>query len=57
MRFFIGLVVGAAGAALAHHADQSTTVVCLVGAGLCIAVWCRLFDFIWDVFCAAMGWD
>jgi hypothetical protein len=57
MRFVIGVAVGALGAAVAHHTGQSTTVVYLVGGGLCIAVWCRLFDALWDLGCAALGWD
>lgn len=57
MRFAIGGIVGALGAAVAHHTGQSTTVVYLVGAGLCIAVWCRLVDALWDLFFAALGWN
>jgi hypothetical protein len=57
MRFFVVVIVGAIGAAVAHHTDQTATVVYLVGFGLCIAVWCRLFDLGWDLLCAALGWD
>jgi hypothetical protein len=57
MRFTIGVIVGAIGAAIAHHTGQSTAVVFVVGFGLGIAVWCRLLDAGWDLICMALGWD
>lgn len=56
MRFWIGAIVGAIGAAVAHHTGQSTTVVYLVGIGLCVAVWCRLFDALWDMGALLLAW-
>jgi hypothetical protein len=57
MRFTIGAIAAALGAAVAHHTGQSTTVIYVVGAGLGIAVWFRLVDAGWDLLCLALGWD
>ncbi|MEU9405567.1 hypothetical protein AB0E08_07670 [Streptomyces sp. NPDC048281] len=56
MRFSIGAIVGALGAAVAHHAGQSMSISYLVGVGLMVCVWCRLTDALWYLIGTVWDW-
>ncbi|PPS89433.1 hypothetical protein [Streptomyces sp. MH60] len=55
-RFLIGLVAGAACGGIAYAASDNTLLAVIVGAGVALAVWARLFDLIADGIGAAMIW-